>query len=110
MLFTAACYVVYSCLYIVLRMSSTAGMLFQSNLAGYLLQDLLCDICLPAVAVNSQLLWINSSLFSLLLFLFRSKVVIKHCQKECVHTPYALRTDFTLAYSRLDTLPTYCYY
>ena len=58
-------HVVYSCLYAVLQMSSTAGTLFQNNLAGHLLQDLLSQhplsLVLPAVVVDSQLLQIELS-------------------------------------------------
>ena len=106
MLFTAAC-------------TSTAGMLFQSNLAGYILQNLLSrhplSQVLPAVAVNSQLLQIDLSVilssYVLLCFKVRlspntvKKNVLIHwlltlfkSAKKNRNTPYALCTHFTQAY------------
>ena len=101
---------------------------------GYFFHDILCHVqhahprttsfhvsrVLPTIAVDSQLQRIDLPSVILPNSLFRSKVVIKHCQKNVFirwlltpfksakkngNTPYALRTHFTQAYRRLDTLP-----
>ena len=121
MLISATCWIMYSCLYIVLWMSSTAAMLFQCTLGGYLLSwypDCHFSIPhssspLPAVVDLGRSIYQTYSLF-------RSKVVIKHCHKEGVYSLIvntikckekrnnrdALHTHFTQAYWLLDTLPT----
>ena len=110
----AACYVVYSCLYIVLQMSSIAGMLFQSNLAGYLRTSRSSFTTsfvtvLPAVAVADR--FERNSLLLLFCFevRFSSNTVKKNVficwlltlfksAKKSANTPYVLRTHFTQVY------------
>ena len=125
MLNPAACCVVFSCLYVVLWISSTAGMLFQCILDGNLLSRHPLSqvspfwfgtvaVWLPAVAVLGGSIYQTFSTS-----LFQSGDVIKHCQKKVFirwlltlsksakKYQDALHTHFTQAYWRLIlSLPT----